>query len=77
MPGARRSETVFDLLYEEYLPFRVYAEFMLGSSVTALAKEFSLSEQWVAEHIEAMRLCLGKQVRLNFFDSAFGLPSSS
>lgn len=62
-------ETVFDLLYDQYLPFRLYAGFMLGSSVSDLAKQFSLSEDWVKERIEAMRLCVEKQVRLNLLDS--------
>jgi Mor family transcriptional regulator len=52
-------------LYEQYLPFRLYAEFMLGSSVEDLAREFALSEHWVQERIEAVRWCVEKQVRLN------------
>jgi hypothetical protein len=60
-----RSATVFDRLYDEYLPFRLYADYMLGKTPAVLAKQFGLSEQWVSERIEAIRLCLGKQVRLN------------
>ena len=41
---------------------------MLGAPVAALASEFGLSEHWVRERIEAVRLC-GKQIRLNLFDS--------
>lgn len=61
--------TVFDLLYDSYLPFRLYADYMLGSSPAELAKQFALPENWVIERIESVRLC-GKQVRLNLLDSA-------
>ena len=63
-------ETVFDSLYERYLPFRLYAEFMLGAPVQQLAREFALSEHWVQERIEAVRWCLEKQVRLNLLERA-------
>ena len=62
--------TVFDLLYNSHLPFRLYADYMLGSSPAELARQFALSEDWVLERIEAVRLC-GKQVRVNLFDSAY------
>jgi hypothetical protein len=69
--GSKRTEsvatTVFDRLYEEYFPFRLYADYMLGVSVDALAKRFGLPEDWVAERIEAVRL-LNKQVRLNLLE---------
>jgi hypothetical protein len=42
---------------------------MLGSSAAELATKFALSEHWVAERIEAIRLCIGKQVRLNLLES--------
>jgi hypothetical protein len=60
--------TVFDLLYREYLPFRLYASFMLGESPLSLAAQFGLREDWVIERIEAVRLCLDKQVRLNLLE---------
>ena len=63
------SCTVFDLLYDSYLPFRLYADYMLGSSPAELAKQFALPEYWVIERIEAVRLC-GKQIRVNLLDSA-------
>lgn len=63
------SGTVFDLLYNTYLPFRLYTDYMLGSSAAELARQFALPEHWVSERIEAVRLC-GKQVRLNLLDSA-------
>jgi hypothetical protein len=61
--------TVFDLLYDEYFPFRLYADYMLGRSPRELAEDFGLSENWVAERIEAVRLCVEKQVRLNLVTS--------
>jgi len=62
------NRTVFDLLYDSYLPFRLYADYMLGSSPAELAKRFALPEYWVTERIEAVRLC-GKQIRLNLLGS--------
>jgi hypothetical protein len=62
------SPTVFDRLYDEYLPFRLYADHMLGASAAELAQQFALSEHWVAERIEAIRLCIGRQVRLNLLE---------
>ncbi|MBV9264789.1 MAG: hypothetical protein JO061_01335 [Acidobacteriaceae bacterium] len=59
------SSTVFDRLYNEYLPFRLYADYMLGKSPAMLAKQFGRPEHWISERIEAIRLCLGKQVRVN------------
>ena len=59
------DNTVFDLLYDEYFPFRLYADYMLGRTPSQLAAEFGLSETWIAERVEAVRLCIEKQVRLN------------
>ncbi len=59
------DSTVFDLLYDEYFPFRLYADYMLGRTQTELAADFGLSENWIAERVEAVRLCIEKQVRLN------------
>lgn len=59
------DNTVFDLLYDEYFPFRLYADYMLGRTPTELAAEFGMSETWIAERVEAVRLCIEKQVRLN------------
>lgn len=68
--NTRQPETVFDSLYERYLPFRLYAEFMLGAPIQQLAREFALSEHWIQERIEAVRWCLEKQVRLNLLERA-------
>lgn len=59
------NNTVFDLLYDEYFPFRLYADYMLGRTQAELATDFGLSENWIAERVEAVRLCIEKQVRLN------------
>jgi hypothetical protein len=37
----------------------------MGASFASLAKEFGVAEHWVAERVEAVRLCLGKQVHVN------------
>ncbi len=63
------DNTVFDLLYDEYFPFRLYADYMLGRTPSELAAEFGLSETWVTERVEAVRLCIEKQVRLNLVSS--------
>lgn len=74
LAGTKRDSpgTVFDLLYDQYLPFRLYADFMLGSSTAALADEFALSEDWVIERIKAIRWCIEKQVRVNLLDQQSG-----
>lgn len=61
----RKKKTVFDLLYDQHLPFKLYTDFMLGSSINELADQSALPREWVRERVEAMRLCLEKQVRLN------------
>ncbi len=57
-------ETLANLLYDNYLPFRLYAEHKNGVTPAQLAASFSLSVPWVEERIEAARLCIEKQVRL-------------
>ncbi len=59
------DSTVFDLLYDEYFPFRLYADYMLGRTASELAEDFGISENWISERVEAVRLCIEKQVRLN------------
>ena len=68
--GDMADNTVFDLLYDEYFPFRLYADYMLGSTPAELAADFGLSENWIAERVEAVRLCIEKQVRLNLVSPA-------
>ena len=51
-------------LYDEYLPFRLYADHKSGSTAAEIAAEYGLSITWVEERIEAARLCIEKQVRL-------------
>jgi hypothetical protein len=57
-------ENVLELLSSDYLPFRLYAEHKRGATPFELAAAFSLSETWVAERIEAARLCIEKQIRV-------------
>ena len=51
-------------LYDEYLPFRLYADHKSGSSSAEIAAEYRLPVFWVEERIEAARLCIEKQIRL-------------
>jgi hypothetical protein len=53
-------------LYEENATFRLYADHTSGMSIARLAQLCSRSEDWVSERIEATRLCLQKQVRIEF-----------
>jgi hypothetical protein len=57
-------EALANLLYDNYLPFRLYAEHKNGVTPAQLAATFALPVQWVEERIEAARLCIEKQVRL-------------
>jgi hypothetical protein len=57
-------EALANLLYDNYLPFRLYAEHKNGATPAQLAAAFAVSVQWVEERIEAARLCIEKQVRL-------------
>ena len=52
-------------LYEQSIAFRLYADHASGIRVPELSMLCSRSEQWVSERIEAIRLCLEKQVRID------------
>jgi hypothetical protein len=56
------SDDVLNRLYDQSVPFRLYAEHANGMSLSDLALMSSLPEEWVRERVEAMRLCLEKQV---------------
>ena len=60
------AESLLDLLFDEYLPFRLYADHKNGKSLKDLAAEFLLPAPWIEERIEAARLCIEKQIRLEF-----------
>lgn len=51
------TEVPGNQLYNEYLPFRLYAEHGRGTSIRDIARKYGLSESWTAERIEAARLC--------------------
>lgn len=53
-----------DKNFKTYLPFRLYAEHTQGTSLDGLAKRYAYSPSWIAERIEAARLCLERQVRV-------------
>ena len=60
------TDTAINRLYDEYLPFRLYADHKMGATAQELADEFGLPARWVEERIEAARLCLEMQVRFDF-----------
>ena len=57
-------ETLLNLLSAEYLPFRLYAEHKRGATPAQLAAAFALSVPYIEERIEATRLMIEKQVRV-------------
>jgi hypothetical protein len=57
-------EKMFTALHEDYLPFRLYTEHKRGATPAQLAATFSLSEPWIEERLEAVRLCVEKQIRV-------------
>ena len=54
----------YDLLQDEYFPFYLYSEFKRGETIEALAIKYSLGLSWVKESIEAARLCIENEVRI-------------
>ena len=68
------ADAVLNALYEQHLPFRLYADHKHGLTVEELARLSNKPVYWVEERIEAMRLCLEKQVRL---DLTSGFPASA
>ena len=57
-------ESLLTLLSHDYLPFRLYAEHKRGATSAQLAAAFARSVPWVEERIEATRLMVEKQVRV-------------
>ena len=60
----------YELLYEKYFPFRLYADFKRGATVQWLANQYSMPMPWIEERIEAARLCIEKQVRIDIVSPA-------
>ena len=56
-------ESLFTVLYDDYLPFRLYSEHKRGATPAQLAAAFAVSIPWVEERLEAVRLCVEKQLR--------------
>jgi len=59
------ADDVLNRLYERCVPFRLYAEHAHGTSLSDLALVSSMPQERVKERVEAMRLCLEKQVYLD------------
>lgn len=58
-------EEALRLLSSHCTMLSLYADYMSGMSIAELAGEWSRSEEWICERIEAARLCLSKQVRID------------
>ena len=59
------DDDALNRLYELSVPFRLYAEHANGMSLLDLALVSSRPVEWVRERVEAMRLCLEKQVYID------------
>ena len=55
----------FALLAHSSLPFALYASHLEGATAQDLAKKYRLSPEWMEERIEAIRLTLTMQVRVD------------
>jgi len=55
----------YECLYDSYFPFRLYADFKRGVTLEALAEEYWMPLPWIEERIEAARLCIEKQIRID------------
>jgi hypothetical protein len=64
------ADDLWGLLYDEYLPFRLYSDYKQGVSVNQLAGSLGLPAPWIQERIEAARLCIERQerIKLSFCD---------
>ncbi len=47
------ADELWSLLYDEYLPFRLYAEHRQGASLRDISQQTGLPEDWVEERIAA------------------------
>ena len=54
----------YEVLFDSYFPFRLYADSVQGLTPDQLALKYGLSSQWIEERIEAARLCIQKQIRI-------------
>ena len=59
------EEIQLNALYDRNLPFRLYAEHRNGLSVSELASLAARPAYWIAEQIEASRLCVEHQVQFD------------
>jgi hypothetical protein len=64
------ADDLWSLLYDEYLPFRLYSDNKQGISVNQLAGSLGLPALWIEERIEAARRCIEQQerIKLPFYD---------
>ena len=54
----------YELLFDEYFPIRLYAEHKRGIPLPVLARLYSAPADALAERIEAARLLIEKQIRI-------------
>jgi len=59
-------DTMLNSLYEQNLPFRLYADYHRGLTIEELAILSSKPPHWIKERVEAVRLCFERQVEIVF-----------
>jgi hypothetical protein len=56
------QQQAYELLYDSYFPFRLYADRQRGATLQQLAHEYLMPVPWIEERIESVRLCLENQI---------------
>jgi len=58
------TDDALNRLFDESPAFQLYAEHANGMTLPELALLYSKTEEWVIERVDAIRLCLERQVHL-------------
>lgn len=68
------ADDIWNLLYDEYLPFRLHAEFRQGTSIEDLVHRTGMPAHWIRERIAAAEDCIesGQKLAAPFFDRRGG-----
>lgn len=64
------ADELWTLLYDEYLPFSLYADYKNGVSFEHLSQRVGLPIEWVEERVLAAESCInsGRKLALPAFD---------
>ena len=58
------ADELWTLLYDEYLPFSLYADHKNGASYQELSARTGLPVTWIEERISAAKICISSGSRL-------------